>query len=198
LDAERATAAELGVDIARGPAFAQVTGFTTTVKDAIGGIFVSDDPFTQKNANIGALRSTGVEAAVALEISPHLRLDANYTFTNAKVTENDDDPTLVGNRGEGVAKHAIAGSATYRAGRFGATLRARYYSDQFEDITNESHLPPYAVTDVLGSWALTARSRVLLAVDNLLDRKYLASDFGDVGLRGAPRLLSVGLRLSTR
>ncbi len=101
----------------------------------------------------------------------------------------------MGNRSEGVSKHAVSGSLTWRVPSFRATLRSRYFSDQFQDITNEVRLPPHAVFDF--SAAVTVRRGVELtgSVENLLDREYIASNYGPTEL-GAPRTLSLGVRLA--
>jgi outer membrane receptor protein involved in Fe transport len=174
----------------------QLTGFNNTVHDFIAGVAVSFDPiFTTQNQNVGTIRSRGLELIGTLGPFYNTSLSLGYTYTDAQVTENRDDPTLEGNRIEGAPRHIVTFVATYQRPRgLQFTLRGRYLSEQFQDTSNETRLPGHVVIDASASYPVTKHLTVFLRVDNLFDEDYIADAFG--GLHGAPRQAFGGVRVA--
>jgi outer membrane receptor protein involved in Fe transport len=122
-------------------------------------------------------------------------LTFGYTYTDAQVTENRDDPALQGNRVEGAPVHIVTFSATYHRPRgLQLTLRGRYLSEQFQDTSNETRLPAHVVVDASASYPVTKYLTVFLLATNIFDDDYIADAFG--GLRGAPRQAFGGVRVA--
>ncbi|HEY5865483.1 MAG TPA: TonB-dependent receptor [Candidatus Tectomicrobia bacterium] len=176
----------------------QLNGFYNRVKDFIAGVAVEFDPiFTTENQNIGTIRSRGMELISTLGPFRDVSLSLGYTYTDAQVTENRDDPTLEGNRVEGAPVHIVTFSTTYHRPRgLQLTLRGRYLSEQFQDTSNETRLPGHVVIDASASYPVTRHLTVFLFANNLFDEDYVVDAFGGLGLRGAPRQIFGGVRVA--
>ena len=176
----------------------QLNGFYNRVKDFIAGVAVEFDPiFTTENQNIGTIRSRGMELISTLGPFRDVSLSLGYTYTDAQVTENRDDPTLEGNRVEGAPVHIVTFSTTYHRPRgLQLTLRGRYLSEQFQDTSNETRLPGHVVIDASASYPVTRHLTVFLLANNLFDEDYVVDAFGGLGLRGAPRQIFGGVRVA--
>ena len=157
---------------------------------------VSFDPiFTTENQNVGTIRSRGMELIGTIGPFSNVSLNFGYTYTDAQVTENRDDPTLEGNRVEGAPRHIVTFSATYHRPRgLQLTLRGRYLSEQFQDTSNETRLPGHVVIDASASYPVTKHLTVFRLVELIIfDEDYIADTFG--GLHGAPRQILGGVRI---
>jgi outer membrane receptor protein involved in Fe transport len=72
----------------------------------------------------------------------------------------------------------------------------RYMGTSFEDDTNTRRLGGYALVDAMASRTLHRGLTGFVAVDNLLDRRYLVGRTG-VDTLGAPRMFQVGVRIDS-
>jgi outer membrane receptor protein involved in Fe transport len=200
LDSERLTGGEVGLDLTAGRAFTQVNAFYNHLEDMVGGVVVAFDPiFTLMNQNLGEARTRGVELITDVNLGSAWSFSASYIYTDAEITANLDDPGLVGNALEGAPEHAANLGMAFKAGpRTDLSLRGRYRSRQFQDVTNETLLPSYSVADAYASYSLSPRAAVYAEITNLLDRDYVADAFGGLNHFAAPRQFFVGVRLKSR
>ena len=198
LEAETLTGLDAGLDLQVGPLSAQFNGFYVEIENQIGGVVAGFNPFTLRNENIGTARSKGLEVLGQVAVTSRIFVTAGYTFTEAEVTNNADEPELIGNRIEGAPRHAFTGSAGYRdPDGLALTLRVRSLGEQFQDISNESRLAPHTVVDAFAAYRLRPDLQLFLDVENLLDEDYTASALG-APRRGAPLTISGGARLTFR
>jgi outer membrane receptor protein involved in Fe transport len=197
LDPETLAGAELGLDVAAGSFFGQVNAFHNEVEDFIGGVAVAFDPiFTLQNFNIGQIETEGVELIGELRLAGGWSVGGSYTYTDAVITENIDDPTVIGNRVEGAPETTAALRVGYaRPEGLAATVRGRYVDEQFQDSTNTARLPAHTVVDLYLAHPVGRRAEVYATAENLFDEEYLAGAFGGLESLGAPRQISGGVRL---
>jgi outer membrane receptor protein involved in Fe transport len=175
----------------------EVTYFRNTIEDFIGGVPIAFDPvFTIQNENLGETRTQGVEAIGEWPVTEHLSLTGSYLYLDGEVTENPDDPELVGNRVENTPEHTVTAGMRLSDWRgFTIDVRGRHMTDQYQDVGNESHVGGNTVFDASASYAVNEAAEVFLSATNVLDEDYEASAFGGLIQRGQPRTALVGVRL---
>ena len=183
---------EAGVDIKAGRLSAQVNYFYNHLSDFVGSAEVGDvdEKFTVINANIGAIRSRGVEFMASVRLHRRLALLADYTCTDAKVIEGE----LTGNYVEGAPRHVVSMSFHY-SGLRGESfdLRGRWVDRTFQDISNEGVMGAHFVLDLFGAYPVHRHLDLVLKAENVLNRQYVADGFAQT--LGAPRQISGGIRL---
>jgi outer membrane receptor protein involved in Fe transport len=85
-----------------------------------------DPIFTLQNFNIGRIETRGVEAMGEVRLQQAWTLAATYTYLDAEITDNIDDPSVVGNRVEGAPENAASLRVSYARPRgLSATFRGR-------------------------------------------------------------------------
>jgi iron complex outermembrane receptor protein len=207
LDPERARGVEAGLDITDAKTRAQVTLFTSTIRNAITArnldpsepIFPPGYEFGTLNINAGKLRSRGVEVEVTRALSRAWHVDGAYTFADAAVIESPLDPSALGHQTEGVPRHAANVGVGYEPVRgFGAEARLRWTS-AYTALFSRNPLGRAAVLDASARYVVGARLTVYARVANMLDRDYLADDNGFLPpQRGQPFNIFVGVRVTSR
>lgn len=129
----------------------------------------------------GEVQSKGFEFDLTGYITKDLNLVLNYANTNVEITK-DKNPTLIGNKIKGHAKHITNGWLNYRFNEktalkgFGISVGYQYQADRSTwdwGSDNKSNLPNYFRMDGALSWQ-NSKWRVALNVNNLLN-KYLYS-----------------------
>lgn len=199
LEAETLTGVDGGLDLHVGPFSAQVNGFYMEIEDQVGGVVAGFSPFTLRNENIGTAESKGLEVLGQVAVTPRIFLAAGYTFTDTEVTDNKDDPDLVGNRIEGAPRNVFTGSAGYNDPTgLALTFRIRSLGAQFQDISNETRLGAHTVVDAFASYRVRNGVKAFVEIENLLDEDYTATALGGAPRRGAPFQINGGLRLTLR
>ncbi len=151
----------------------------------------------QESINAGKAESKGVELEAEQRFGKELRLFANFTYTDAKIKENDAKPETVGERLTDVPERMFNAGAEFEKGAFSAALTGRYVSkrysnDENKDIVNNVYTSydPYFTADAKVSYKFTKNATLSFSVDNIFDRDYFAyyktpgrSWFGEVTLR---------------
>ena len=190
LEEETSTGGEVGFDFQPTGALqglsTQVNFFQTVVKNQIGGVVVGFGPFTLQNQNIGRIRSRGIELINEYWLNDAWKLDVGYTYTDAKIRQNIDEPELIGNRVEGAPKHGVTAGIRYQQGPWTAQLRGRYTSEQFQDASNETRLPDAFIADAHLAYRWQENWELFVNVENLFDNTYTANAFGGINRIGAP------------
>ena len=147
-------------------------------------ILVGDPENQNFSIQLGEVQSKGIEFDLQGQITPELNLIFNYANTNVEITE-DTDPTRVGLRVAGHAKHITNGWVNYNFLKnsplkgFGVSLGYQYQVDRSSwnwAADNESELPSYFRLDGGLSWK-NSKFSVNLNINNILD-EYLYSGSG--------------------
>ncbi|HQR66415.1 MAG TPA: TonB-dependent receptor, partial [Thermoanaerobaculia bacterium] len=196
LGPETLVGGDVGTDIAAGPFTGQVNLFLNRVEGLIARAALATTPvLVVQPRNLGATRSAGVEFMGTVALSKALFLDLGYAFTDAVITDNPADPTLVGKHVPDVPRNA--GSFALRfdspAGVTG-TVRGRALSQIYGDEANKTATDAHFVLDVLLSYRILPTLEILGRAENLLNASYVS----DVNLGprlGPPQQFFIGLRL---
>ena len=202
---ERLTGGELGVQQRWGPLEARVTAFWNEVRDLVANVTLAtplpDCPAgttCRQRQNLDLSRIRGFESELELRLTREWRFVASYLFSDARVVEAPQQPTLEGNRLAQVPEHNATLGVRYTHPAIATvSATARYVGGQFEDDLNTLPLGSYVVLDLFVSRALAKWAEAFVGVENLFGQTYSTgrTSEGVVSI-GAPRLVHGGLRLA--
>lgn len=151
----------------------------------------------QELINAGKAESKGVEIEAEQRVDRWLRLFANFTYTDAKLKENNAKPETVGKRLTDVPERMFNAGAEFEKGAFSASATGRYVSERYsndenKDVVNSVYTSydPYFTADAKVSYKVTKNATISFSVDNIFDRDYFSyykapgrSWFGEITLR---------------
>jgi outer membrane cobalamin receptor len=202
---ERLTGGELGVQQRWGLLAARLTPFWSEVQDLVANVTLAtrlaDCPGTttcRQRQNLDLARIRGFETELELRATRDWRVIASYLFSDARVVEASQQPTLEGKRLAQVPEHNASLSVRYtHPAWLNASVTARYVGDQFEDDLNTLPLGGYVTVDIFLAHAVTKWAEAFVGAENLFDRTYSTgrTSEGVVSI-GAPRLVRGGVRLA--
>ncbi len=202
LKPERLEGGEIGVDFDAGPVRAQVTAYTNTIRDLITYRNLADDElppgffFGTRNINAGKARTRGIEGEVEYSIDRVWKVQAAYAYNDPRILDNPADPATEGRVEGNIPRNTASAQVFYARGPLTASTRLRYVQGYTTDNAGTLPIDSYAVVDLSASYALTPSLRIFAQVENLLDRSYIAQNFGNATPSlGAPFGLFAGLRL---
>lgn len=178
------------------------------------------DPVTRAVSDAGTSRRRGVSASLGVSLSPRIRVSAEATFNDARITgangsgaiilpalgdeprfdsvpfPHHDEPLLPGARVPGVARHLGRAEIAVRpTDRVEARWLVRW-SGSFTPIGEPGiRTRPYVVTDIGGSIQLHRWGTLDVELQNLLDVKYPEIRASGYINPGWPRTLRAALRL---
>ncbi len=150
-----------------------------------------------QNENVGKAESKGIELEAEQSFGNWLRLYANFTYTDSKITENSAKPTTVGESLTMLPDKMFNIGADLTEGPFSASIVGRYVSKVYKNDDNSDSVDnvyysydPYFVTDAKVSYNIMKFATLSLSVDNILDEDYFYSDkapgrswFGELTLK---------------
>ena len=145
----------------------------------------------------GQEQSKGLELDINGKLLPNLRVTANYSYNEAKITASDIEDE-VGLRKENAPLHqgGIFGKYTFENGKFNGislTLGTNFVSER-NTFEQELQLPSYMLLDAGIAYSVD-RFNIRFLVNNILNKTHWVGGYSYVRLfPGAPRnyLLSVG------
>ena len=153
---------------------------------------LTPDPDPQRavqgfSVQTGEQQSRGIELDIAGEILPGLKVIGSYTYTDAKVTE--DNVTLVGNRLNGVPENQVSLWTTYEIQEgdlkgFGGGLGLFYVGERQGNLANEFTLRDYLRTDAALYYKRNG-FKAAINVRNLFDTDYVDLSYDTVTLQRA-------------
>lgn len=147
----------------------------------------------------GAQNSRGFEASVTGSVTKRLQVIANYAYTDRAETTQDIDPTAVGNRLYGVARHSFNAWGRYdlpvkMPGNLAVGLGVAALGDRPADNQNSGfNLPGYARVDAAIFYSIKG---IDLAINlrNLNDAAIFDTVDGFFVQRQAPRSVTASVR----
>lgn len=151
----------------------RATVFENALSDAVANITL--DATTRQRRNLASTRVRGFELGGHFTPAafPAIRLEADYLLSDARVRSAGAAaaaPELDGKRLAQVPRHTLAAGAAWQASpALALELRARWFSEQYEDDQNTLALASATRLDLAAHYAFTPRLRLTLAVENLLD-----------------------------
>lgn len=199
---ERATGWEVGVQLARPSRNSVIRGsyFWTEVNRPITALTISVSPtqIINQRANLGQIRSRGVNIEYQSQLLSWMTVNAGYQFAEATVTRFDQKPSLVGNWIPQVPQQMGTAQLRVFKQKWGLlSLQGRVSGRQYDDDQNLFVLHSFLRFDVYGSHQLGANVEVFAAAENLFDR---AIEVGRTPILtlGTPRVARVGIRIHSR
>jgi len=135
---------------------------------------------TDSYVDNGHVQSRGIELELQHQISDQLRVNANYSYTDASVLESEVDKT--GSRLKNIPKHTANISADYQLNLFGREAglvgNINYYGQRSANyIDNGTTLPEFTVVNVGGYIKIRPDLRAQLNLDNLFDKDYYVASY---------------------
>ena len=162
-------------------------------------VLTQDPVNTDFNMAAGQVRSRGVEADLAGDITPHWRLTANAALTDTKVTR-DNTANLLGKRLPNVPRVSAGLFALWHdrldnGSEYGTGGGLVHVGERTGNATDTYRLPAYTSVKLSGYWQATSQLRLTLAVDNLFDRTFYTGSIGTISLQpDVGRLVTVGVQ----
>jgi outer membrane receptor protein involved in Fe transport len=213
LGPERLIGGEAGVNLALADNLSvRTTFYDNRVRNPVSNVTIG--PNLQQRQNLGRTRVRGLQFDTEYLINSSWRVAGAYLFNDAKVTENDRDPDLVGKFLPQVPKHRGSLQLDYSDDQLAnISFALQFFSRQYDDDDNvrgvpsegcgvsqprclaggTPGLPGYGVADVMVSRVLTRNVELFFGVQNLFDEEYFVGT--NPTLVGTPRLVNGGLRL---
>jgi outer membrane receptor protein involved in Fe transport len=197
LGPERVYGGEMGADWSPvKPLRFSVTGFYNLLTDLIQSVTVT--PTLTQRENVGKAESYGVELESQYQPFANWTFTAAYALTISDVTQNNQNPALVGNWLPGVPRQQGVVSARWADPDWlDVTLRLRAEGYQFANDLNTFRLPGYATMDLFVSRELRElvnHLKVFVAVTNLFNKQIITGKNQTVTNIGAPLTVWGGLR----
>ncbi|MFA5990537.1 MAG: TonB-dependent receptor [Sphingomonas sp.] len=183
-----------------------VTGYYINFRDRLGilpqGAQIQGIPGVV--ANLGNVRSFGVETAATYALNDNVRLTGTYSFNSSKYNDNVAGPNntiLIATRGRTVPdqpRHLIKGDVSVTQDGFFSTLSGTFQSKRYVTFENDLSVPDRFLADITlgynfaGSPFLDGLS-AQVNVTNLFDKAYIATvNSGGTVARGDNQTLLSG------
>ena len=176
------------------------TWYDNAVKNPVSNVTIGTN--LQQRQNLGRTRIRGWQNDVELRLNTSLRVTAGYLFNDAKVTEFEANPALVGLYLPQVPKHRGSVGMSYSNPRY-LTVAATgmFFGRQYDDDLNvrtkpgetEPGLPPYGVLDFSVSRDFGRNVQAFFGVQNSFDQEYYVMLLPTT--TGSPRLVNGGIRV---
>jgi outer membrane receptor protein involved in Fe transport len=208
LDPERLAGAEAGLDYARGPFTAKLTGFLNRLRDAIANVtlgqgpgvfpgvgFVAAGGVYRERQNVGAVKVRGLEASADWTDGPW-SFSAGASLTHARMEASGAASLLDGLHPAQTPNFIATVTGGWERNGKGLQIIVRSIGAQYEDDLNTRRLKAATTLDAFASWPLTDRLRLVARAENLTDALVMAGVNGDGSVeRATPRTLWLGVRL---
>ena len=208
---------EVGFDFNRPGLRTQFTFYNSTITNLITqrnldpseypsilGVTCGYDPATftyltcTRNINSASAVARGFEAEVNWDVGHGFTTNLSYTYADSRYTSNPANPASVGERLEGVPMHNAGAALTYTdPSGWQLTTVLRYLSKSYGDAVPSDGLIQNAhfVTDVSATYPVTEKLQAFVQVQNLFDKRYIASNGGGAPILGTPLEVMSGVRL---
>ena len=178
LSPEKVWAYDVGVDqvFFEGRTRLSLSGYYNDIEDLI---YYQVSGSTKTRTNAGGARTYGIEAEASQKLCDWLTLWGNFTYTNAKITDNPTDPASEGKQVTGIPKETWNLGLDTRFGYVKASLVGRYYSKIYNDSDNKDTAEgvygtyePAFFLDAKVSAAPLDWLEFSVSVNNILDKTY--------------------------
>lgn len=159
----------------------QVAVYRASIRNSLIPFEVPEAAGRQYFRNAGSAVHRGVEAAFTLAPLRGVRVEAAYTYTDARFEEYaTTSASFAGNRVPGIAPHRLEVSTTLeRSGGWFAVLEGRHLSSIPVDDANTASSPSYSLADARVGHSGVGLGRTVIApfvgVTNLFDATYNAA-----------------------
>lgn len=153
------------------------------------------DPITRLTQQVGQQSSDGLEASLELALDHDWHVSANASVVRARYDDFDENVagqvvSRAGNRPADVPRRtANLWVSKTLTEELDAGMGLRYVDRRYANTANTTSVPGYTVLDANLGWQVQRDVRLGLQLNNLLDRRYPASQYnnGQQWLMGEPR-----------
>lgn len=153
------------------------------------------DPITRLTQQVGQQSSDGLEASLELALDHDWHVSANASVVRARYDDFDENVagqvvSRAGNRPADVPRRtANLWVSKTLTEELDAGVGLRYVDRRYANTANTTSVPGYTVLDANLGWQVQRDVRLGLQLNNLLDRRYAASQYnnGQQWLMGEPR-----------
>jgi outer membrane receptor protein involved in Fe transport len=179
---------------------ARATWYDNRVTDPISNVTIGTN--LQQRQNLGRTRVRGIQTDLEYTVATFWRVSGGYLFNHAKVTENDQNPALVGKYLPQVPKHRGSMQLAYVNPRIASVgIGLQFIGRQFDDDLNvrvvpgesEPGLPGYTMADFTASRDITRNFEIFFGMQNLFNEEYIVGTLPTT--IGSPRLYHGGVRV---
>ncbi|MBM4271287.1 MAG: TonB-dependent receptor [Deltaproteobacteria bacterium] len=132
-----------------------------------------------QNENAAKAKSSGVELEAEQRVGKWLRMFANFTYADTRITENPANPNSVDKQVPQVPRRIFSAGGDVQWGKASCNVTGRYVDQRYStddnsDIQNWGYgsRESYFVADVKVSYRATDWAKVSLALDNIFNRTY--------------------------
>jgi len=176
LSPEKSMSFDAGFDVVYSPLVFRATGYHCELEDLIYSKTVGEDSVMKDN--VGGAEINGIEGMVEFRLGS-LSAFGTFTLQSARVTENEEDTTIVGNFLQDVPWAMYTGGARFSVDRFEVVLDADYISKRYRKDTNADTISyvygsydPRLLVNAKLSFKPSKHFTVSFAVNNILDEHY--------------------------
>jgi iron complex outermembrane receptor protein len=171
----------------------RVSGHVEWVKDQI--LFVTQGPLLAQRQNVGRTRTAGGEASLAWHPVVPFSFQLGYAYVHSVITEFPGNPSREGKFVPHVSGHQVTAALFLSHPRLAdLTIQARYLSGQYADDANTQPIADFIVLDASLQRTIFEGFRLFLNVENVTDRRYIATQTGSIKTLGTPLLVMGGVR----
>lgn len=121
------------------------------------------------NAKLRHYDAQGIEFEGTYSLD-NLAVKGGFTYTDAEISANESDPSLVGNQPRRQAEWMYSFSSTYNAEDFALGLNLVGTTDSYAQDDNLLVMPGYTTVGLFGEYFISENLTVSLAVNNLFDK----------------------------
>lgn len=213
LKPEKLHGGEIGLDYTWQRLRSQFTLYRTNIDNyivaepTVNPVFSPLGYFVVQNMNVAAVQAQGFETEVNWDIGGGFSTNLAYTFADSVVKNNPADPLSVGKQLIDVPRHRVGTSLTYKD-RAGWTLSTQMFWVSRTAWASPDHTDPgypgkiaadsHFLVDVSGSYQITERIETYVKLQNLFNRRYVATSYSAPSAQtfGAPFTVFSGIRVS--
>ncbi len=210
LDPERLHGGEIGVGWSPGEVIdLNLTYFRNTLDEAIANVtlaqgpgniapcgFVPNGGSCRQRRNLEGTLVEGLEVEAGLEFGDRFQISLSYLYSDARITDSQDQPELEDKRLAQTPAHEFAFSLNWEPlPNWLQVWQVRYTSSQYENDINSLKLADYVIVDWSTVIKLRENLEIFLGIENLLNDNFETgkASNGLISI-GHPRLINGGFR----
>jgi len=132
-------------------------------------------PLTLRPLNVNATNIFSGEAEISAMLASGLKLSLGYTYTDARYSRYEPDPSIEHNHIEQIPQHTGSAALSHRSEEgHTAFASVRISGDRYTDPENTKakKLHSFAILSVGGTAKLSEHTKAFARIDNLADKKY--------------------------
>ncbi len=143
-----------------------------------GDIFAADTSYA---ANVGGVESKGLELSGLYRLSKDWKVSGNYTYTDAKYTDDVNGDALSGKQVPFIPVNMVNVAVDYNKGGYMFGVNAKYNNEIYGTRDNSDKINDYTLANAYIGYkksltnAILKDVSVLMNINNLLDEDYLAT-----------------------